>query len=212
MKINLKNASAILAAIALVSLFALSACTDSMSKNANYSTSNSNTNGRNTAVVVNANSTNMNTANNAGGQTSEAVDGFWKKAAEGGMAEVELSKVALAKAQNADVKKFAEMMIADHGKANAELKALASKKTVSLPASLDPTHKMALEKLESMSGMGFDKAYVEAMVKDHSDAVNLFQTQADGGTDKELKDFAAKTLPTLKSHQKMIGDIQGKLK
>lgn len=212
MKINFKNISSILLAIALCSLFVLSACADSVSKNGNNATSNANVNSRNTAVVVNSNSTITNSSNNGGGQASEATDVFWKKAAEGGMAEVELSKVALTKAQNADVKKFAEMMVADHGKANDELKALASKKNVSLPASLDPAHKMTQEKLEGMSGAGFDKAYVEAMVKDHADAVNLFQAQADGGTDKELKEFASKTLPTLKSHQKMIGDIQAKLK
>lgn len=153
----------------------------------------------------------VNTVSNAvTGKPTE--EDFWNKAAEGGLAEVELSKVAQTKAQNADVKKFAQKMVADHSKANEELKALAGKFKVTLPAELNSTHKSALEKLNSLSGADFDKAYVDAMVKDHDDAVSLFQTEADGGTTEELKAFAAKALPTLKSHQTMIKDIQGKLK
>jgi putative membrane protein len=137
---------------------------------------------------------------------------FWNKAAEGGMAEVELSKLAQTKAQNADVKKFAQTMVTDHTKANGELKTLAGKMNVTLPSELNSTHKSTADKLNSLTGADFDKAYVDAMVKDHDDAVSLFQTEADGGTTADLKAFAAKTLPTLKSHQSMIKDIQGKMK
>jgi putative membrane protein len=51
------------------------------------------------------------------------------------MSEVQLSQVALKNGQSSAVKNFAAMMIKDHGKANAELKALAKTKGVSLPDS-----------------------------------------------------------------------------
>jgi len=128
------------------------------------------------------------------------------------MAEVALSKIAAAKAQNADVKKFAQTMVTDHTKANTEMADLAKKKSMTLSTELNSTHKSVVDKLNSLSGADFDKAYVDAMVTDHNDAVSLFQSVADNGADPDVKAWAAKTLPTLKSHQAMIKDIQAKMK
>jgi putative membrane protein len=134
------------------------------------------------------------------------------EAAKGGMAEVQLSTLATTKAQNADVKKFAQQMIQDHTNANAELKQLAGKKNVTLPTDLDAEHKALKDKLSGLSGAEFDKEYVNAMVADHEKSVNLFKTQADGGTDAEAKAFAAKTLPKLQGHLDMVKGMQGKMK
>ncbi|MGE3958815.1 MAG: DUF4142 domain-containing protein [Vicinamibacterales bacterium] len=49
------------------------------------------------------------------------------------MAEVELGKLATAKAQSQEVKQFAQRMVTDHGKANEELKSLAQRKNIALP-------------------------------------------------------------------------------
>jgi len=141
-----------------------------------------------------------------------APDGFMTEAAKGGMAEVELSRVATTKSQNAEVKKFANQMIQDHTNANTELKQLAGKKTVTLPTDLDAEHKALKDKLSGLSGAEFDREYVNAMVADHEKSVNLFKTQADGGTDADAKAFAAKTLPKLQAHLDMIKGMQGKMK
>jgi putative membrane protein len=194
--------------LVVVTLLCCNACSDSGGNRTNNTSSN------NTSMVnaaKNGVATAVNSVSNAvAGKPTE--EDFWNKAAEGGMAEVELSKAAQTKAQSADVKKFAQTMITDHTKANNELKALATKMNITLPAELNSTHKSTMDKLNSLSGADFDKAYVDAMVKDHNDAVNLFQAESDGGTTADVKAFAAKTLPTLKSHQAMITDIQGKMK
>ena len=155
----------------------------------------------------NANSASMNANSN-----SSAAGNFWNEAAAGGMAEVELSRLASTKAQNADVKRFAQMMIADHTKTNDELKSLATRKSVVLPTGLDPAHQSVMSKLEGMSGAEFDRGYVDAMVQDHEASVQLFERQAESGTDPEAKAFASKTLPALQKHLGMIKDIQAKLK
>src|SRR5262245_36571918 len=62
---------------------------------------------------------------------------FATDAANGGMTEVALSKLALQKATNAQVKDFAAMMVKDHSKANEELMTLAKSKNITLPATLD---------------------------------------------------------------------------
>ena len=156
----------------------------------------------------NANSASM----NANANTSAAGSNFWNEAAAGGMAEVELGKLASTKSQNASVKQFAQMMVTDHTKGNDELKSLAMKKNVVLPTAPDAAHQAVKHKLEGMSGADFDRAYVEAMVKDHEATVQLFESQAQGGADADAKAFATKTLPTLQKHLDMIKDIQSKMK
>lgn len=176
--------------------------------NANHSTSaiNSGTN-----TLANAANTIANTVSNAAAAvTTPSADSFMKEAAEGGMAEVELGKLASTKGMNAEVKSFGRMMITDHTKANTELKALAAKKNITLPADTG-SHASTIEKMKSASGADFDTAYVSEMVNDHEKDVKDFQTQADNATDPDVKAFAAKTLPTLKKHLEMIKSIQAKM-
>ena len=58
---------------------------------------------------------------------------FVDKAAEGGIAEIETSRLALEKSQSADIKAFANMMITDHSKANDELATIAKKNDIEVP-------------------------------------------------------------------------------
>lgn len=168
--------------------------------NAGNSAMNSNTMNANSAVSMNDN------------RTASMQDNFWTKAAQGGMAEVELGQLATTKAQNAEVKNFGQKMVTDHSKANTELKALAAKKAMTLPTDVNSSQKSMMEKLKGLSGAEFDKAYVDAMVEDHETDVKLFEAQAKDDSDADLKAFAAKTLPTLKSHLEMIKSIQSKMK
>jgi len=167
----------------------------------------------NTVAVNNSNSATVNSPANSTASNSTAVmqDNFYTDAAQGGMTEVELSKLALRKSQNAEVKKFAQMMVSDHGKANDELKALAGKKSVKLPDGVSSGQKSTIEDLGKLTGADFDKKYVETMVKDHEKTVALFEDNADN-SDAEIKAFATKTLPTLKSHLEMINGIHSKMK
>jgi putative membrane protein len=102
------------------------------------------------------------------------------------------------------------MMVADHSKANEELKALAARKNVRLPEDLKLEHKSDKERLAKLSGPAFDEAYASHMVKDHQKAVTLFGQQARTGTDPAAKQWAARTLPTLEQHLAKARDIAGK--
>jgi len=196
-----------------LAIFGLSGC-GSDDRTNNYNTTNvnrtsMNTNGagNNGALMPNANSENANANRNAAMTDSE----FMTEAAVGGMAEVESGKLASTKAQNADVKKFAQMMVTDHTKANDELKALAAKKSATLPTELDAKHKSSMDELKGLSGAEFDKAYVAAQLADHEKTVKLFQTEAQSGTDADIKAFATKTLPTLQSHLEMVRNLHNKM-
>jgi putative membrane protein len=132
---------------------------------------------------------------------------FVKEAALGGMAEVDLGELASTKATDEKVKAFAQKMVADHGKANDELKALAASKQMMVPIALDAKHKATHDRLAKMSGRAFDRAYVTDMVADHRKDVADFTHQAMTATDPDVKAFAAKTLPTLQEHLTMIEDL-----
>jgi putative membrane protein len=132
---------------------------------------------------------------------------FVMKAAGGGMMEVELGKVAQEKAKNQRVKDFGGMMVTDHSAANDELKGLASSKNITIPSTLPPDEQKHLDMLKSKSGADFDKAYTNMMVEDHKKDIAEFKKASETCTDADIKNFAAKTLPTLQKHLDSIQAI-----
>lgn len=140
------------------------------------------------------------------GQEDDDND-FAVKAANGGIFEMEAARLAQQKAQNSDVKAFAAMMMDDHMKANEELKALAAKKNITIPARLGDDEQKEIDELAKLTGAEFDKKYVDLMVEDHEKDVKLFKDATDDADDADLKAFAAKTLPTLQKHLQRITTI-----
>jgi putative membrane protein len=143
---------------------------------------------------------------------ASADKAFVLEAARGGMAEVELGRLAAEKASNADVKQFGQRMVADHSKASDELKGLASQKNVTLPTEPDAKQKALQARLSKLSGDEFDKAYIQAMVADHNKDVAAFTRASKSAKDADLKAWAGKTLPTLQDHQKMAKDLSAKVR
>ena len=133
---------------------------------------------------------------------------FVSKAAQDGMTEVELGKIALDKSKNAEVRDFAQRMVADHGKANQELASIAKNKGISAPKSLDASHEETVKKLRSEEGDAFDIEYSRHMNMDHDKAIELFEA-ASKSSDADLAGFARKTLPTLKEHKEMASKLPG---
>lgn len=135
---------------------------------------------------------------------------FMDKAALGGMMEVDLSKFAL-QSTNPKVKAFAEQMITDHTKANNELKALAYQSGVILPDTFDSEKKEEMAKLKELTGADFDKHYMDMMVKDHSETIELFETGSKS-LSGAVNEFAENTIPVIDGHYKMAKEIQSSLK
>lgn len=137
---------------------------------------------------------------------------FVMEAAHGGMAEVELGKMAAEKGSADAVKQFGKRMADDHGKAADELKQLAQQKGITLPMDLDAKHKQLRDRLAKLSGAEFDRAYANEMVKDHKKDVADFKREAKSAKDADLKSWAGKTLPTLEDHLKQAQDMQAQVK
>jgi len=133
-------------------------------------------------------------------------------AAQGGLAEVQMGKLAAQNASSPEVKQFGQKMADDHGKANDELMSWASKNSVTLPTDLDAKHKADQDRLSKLSGAAFDRAYMTAMVADHNKDVAEFKRASTTAKNPDLKAWAAKTLPTLEEHQTMAKDTSAKVK
>jgi putative membrane protein len=136
---------------------------------------------------------------------------FVRQAAEGGMMEVAKGKLAAHKGSHEGVKQFGQRMVDDHTKANDELKSIAGGKNITLPGESPKPMQAAMAKLEKLDGAAFDRAYVDDQVRDHEKTIALFEREAKGGKDAELKAFAEKTLPTLKEHLTAVRDLKSKL-
>ena len=142
----------------------------------------------------------------AGGTRSEMTNDdkeFVTMAGMGGLAEMQLGNLALQKASSAEVKAFAQRMLTDHAKSNAEIAEFATAKGLALATELSGDPKDALEHLTSLSGTEFDKAYMQHMVEDHEKVVAAFDKASTSATDADLKAWAGRTLPTLKEHLEM---------
>jgi putative membrane protein len=100
---------------------------------------------------------------------------FVEKAAISNMAEIQLSQLAQQRAQDPDVKQFAQMMVDEHTKAQNELQQAASASNYTIPASLDSKHQKTYDKLSNLNGAEFDRAYMKAMVNAHEDAAKLLE-------------------------------------
>jgi putative membrane protein len=133
--------------------------------------------------------------------TSDAA--FMTKAARGGMAEVQLGELAQRNGSSAAVKRFGQQMVADHGRANQEMVALAQQKQITPPGGIGAEHQRTYDDLAKLRGGAFDRAYAQAMVKDHEDDLRDYRTEAQGGTDPDVRAFAARHVPILEEHFRM---------
>jgi putative membrane protein len=125
---------------------------------------------------------------------------FAMDAAEGGMLEIQLAELAMANGSSVEVKNFAQTMIKDHSQANEELKALAASKNIVLPTSLSDEKQKDFNDLSTKTGVDFDKAYCDYMVKDHKDDVDEFKKEAEKGEDADIRNWAAGKVSSLEHH------------
>jgi len=142
------------------------------------------------------------------GQMPRADLAFMRQAAENNFAEIESSQLALNKATDPQVKRFAQTMIEDHGKTGKELATLAAAKGVELPDGPSLLQKGKLKLLSAADGADFDRRYSETMGHTaHRETIELFQKAAKSARDPEVKAFATKTLPALQQHLEMAGKL-----
>jgi putative membrane protein len=140
---------------------------------------------------------------------SPSTPDFVKQVATSDMFEIQSSELA-AQRGDATTKAFAKQMISAHRESSDQLKGLVTSGKVkeTLPTKLDSAHQEKLDKLEGLYGMDFTKQYRRDQIEAHKEAVSLFERYANGGDNLALKDWAGKTLPTLRQHLEMAEQLE----
>jgi len=132
---------------------------------------------------------------------------FVHKAAEGGMAEIQLSQLALQKAGSDDVKQFAQKMVDDHTMLNDSMKPIADQMGVKVPTKLAKKDQAEYDKLNGMSGDAFDKEYLAYMVKDHHKDLREFRQEDATAGDPALKTAVDKGTSVIQEHTQMVEQL-----
>src|SRR5882762_10407931 len=115
---------------------------------------------------------------------------FLKEAATSDMFEIQSSQLAQERGN------ASEKSMVSSGDMKAEL-----------PTELDSSHQSEIDELKSLKGADFSSRYDSDQQSGHKDAVSLFERYAKGGDNPKLKDWADKTLPTLRHHLDMANDL-----
>ena len=145
----------------------------------------------------------------ASAQSVASDSAFMEHALADGMAEVQMGQLALEKSSDAQVKQLAQRIVTDHKKADRELRKLAVRKQVRLPATPTAEAQQKVASMRQMDGAAFDRAWAAAMVKDHTKAIDMFTTESQQAKDADVRKFAEATTPTLRTHLEMAQKLHG---
>lgn len=165
-------------------------------------------------VLTCVNAQQRNTTKNESGDQQQDRE-FVQKATAAGKSEVRLGELGQLRGTHAMVREYGMMMVKDHQTANKELEELVMQKGYAdMPGIADTAadDDEAYQQLSKKKGAGFDKAFVQQMVKDHEKVIRLFTMQAENGKDEQLKNWAARKLPVLKEHLEHAKRLQETIK
>ena len=162
----------------------------------------------------------------AGAGNAVNAESFAKQAMLANKAEVKVGELALQKAQNPEVKEFAQMMVREHTNGLNTLKEAVKGQGVEEPAQLDTKHQALYDRLSKLSGVAFDREYMQAMVDGHREVKSMVETRAnrtptttgtsgrasdDSRLDNAVNQWANKTLPTVTKHLERAEQISAKV-
>ena len=132
---------------------------------------------------------------------------FVTLAAIGGLAEVQLGRLAFERAGRPSVQQFGQRMVLDHAALTAELARIAERKDMSMPVALDDAHQQKKGRIAGLWGHDFDRVYMQETVADHIKAIAHFEAEAQAGIDPDLKGFATAALPVLRQHLELARNV-----
>ena len=114
------------------------------------------------------------------------------------LVETELAKLVPERSEDQEVEKYAQLMVTDHSKSLETLRAIASQYNVEMPTALDGRHARQRDKLAKWHGTEFDRAYMDATVDAHEDALDELEPRVDEARLAEYKAEVADRLANRK--------------
>jgi putative membrane protein len=117
--------------------------------------------------------------------------------------EQEAARLALERSSNQAVRTFASEVVARNKSAGAELASLAERKAASDALGMSPQHAEILTSLAGTKGVAFDRAFaVQLGLQAPEDLVITFNRIARESSDGDMRAYAEKLLPSLRTHQR----------
>lgn len=143
---------------------------------------------------------------------SSADQNLMMQVAKGGMMQLEMSRVALQKANSPQVRQFAQAEVDEQTGLSAKLQEIARAKGVTLPSVPDAETKAMLTKLQNASGASLDKMYMdESGVKGHEKLDKVMSTVKSSASDPSLKGIGQAAHPLVKTHLSVAKQIEAKM-
>ena len=119
-----------------------------------------------------------------------------------GMTEYELSKVALQKATNPQVRVYAQRAMNEHQQGEKQLRDMARQMNITLPANMGDDGKDRIEDLrDQKSGTAFDLQYLKEMSAVNDKSIGAADDLADNAPNDAVKTFARKLEDSDKKHR-----------
>lgn len=130
------------------------------------------------------------------------------KAGAGDLWEIESSKALLAKSDNSEVRKFAQMMIDQHGQSTAKIKAAATAAKVDVAApQLDPAQQTMLDEIKQADAGSIDAIYLRHQRTAHDAALALHRAYSDDGDAESLKTAAREIVTVVEMHRSHLDKL-----
>ena len=162
-------------------------------------------NDQNQAATAEKTPATVGTSGAAGEPNTRAADReFVRDIAIANMAEMDMARMALQRASDANIKKFAQMIVDDHSRAGNRLQTIAMQHRMEMPVQVDDKHKDMAAKLGQAKAGDFDREYADVMVEAHQDLVDRLESRIDKET---LADFKSQHVDPA-SGKKMEGKAE----
>ncbi|MBN8668660.1 MAG: DUF4142 domain-containing protein [Chitinophagales bacterium] len=141
--------------------------------------------------------------------TEETAD-FLVRAANATMTEIQLTQLAMDKSSLSSIRSLSKELKKDHQEMNDEIKRLARERNIALPDMVSNESEKDLTDLRQRSGNDFDKEFIKEIIDRHDESIRLYENAVSKGDAPEVRDFASKCLPALRSHRDKAKDLQDK--
>ncbi|CAA9278259.1 MAG: hypothetical protein AVDCRST_MAG56-3536 [uncultured Cytophagales bacterium] len=125
---------------------------------------------------------------------------FLEQAVQSNLTEIQLGQLAVQRATDSTVKRYAQMMITEHTAAHADLRNRATAQKWTIRDVLNDENQAKRDNLNNLQAAAFDRAYMRSQVADHQVTSGKFATQVDQGTNPELKAYATQYKPNIDRH------------
>ncbi|MEU8437559.1 DUF4142 domain-containing protein [Streptomyces sp. NPDC029216] len=124
---------------------------------------------------------------------------------QGNLAEIAAGTDTQMNAQDSCVKDVGRTLVRDHTKLDTDVKALAEKLDISLPATPTTDQQQQLRDIQDKAGSGgYDTAWLKAQEESHAATLKMIDEEIEDGGDAQVVAAAQKARPVVEMHLHMV--------